>query len=92
MPGPDLSLDSRNLLAATCDSCRLLAFSGEFLECAAVTINPGFFAAQGLPALHDHVHILGVQFDAVTDPLGEFRGSQSGSRSQERVENQFATL
>jgi hypothetical protein len=29
---------------------------------------------------------------AAADPLGEFRGSQSGSRSQKRVVDQFAAL
>src|SRR6516162_7301224 len=75
MPGPDLGFDDRNLLAATRDSCHL-PLADDLLECAAVTVELGFLTAERLPPLHDHVHILGVQLDAVADPLSEFRGSE----------------
>jgi hypothetical protein len=91
MPGPDLGFDDRNLPAAARDSCHL-PFPGKFLERAAIAFELGSLAAERLPPLNDYVYILGIQFDAEADTLGEFCGSQSGPRTQERVVDQFATL
>ena len=49
-------------------------------------------ARQLLPALHDHVGILRVQFDAVTNALRDFSCGQRGATSQERLVNQFAAI
>jgi hypothetical protein len=72
MPGPDLGFDDRNLLAASRDSYHL-PFVGDLSESPAVAIELGLLFAQSLPALHNHVHILGVQLEAEANTLGEFR-------------------
>jgi hypothetical protein len=59
MSGPNLGFDGRNLLAAPRYSCHL-PFAGDLLEGAAVTVEPGLFPTQGLPALHDHIDVLGI--------------------------------
>jgi hypothetical protein len=72
MPGPNLGFDGRDLPAATRYSCRLLPFSGEFLECPAVAVEFGLFAAERLPPLNDYLDVLRFQLDAVADPLSQF--------------------
>jgi len=67
--GAQFRFDRRDLLAATVDSCRLLpAGVGDFLERSPITIGRGLVPAQRLPALHDHVNVLGIQFDAAAHP------------------------
>src|ERR1035441_6600007 len=64
-----------DLRAATLDSYgHLLAFLGYLVECAPVAVQRGLPARQTLPPLHHHIHVLGVQFDSVTDALGDLRG------------------
>ncbi len=71
VPGPQLGLDGCDLLLASVDSCRALpAFLGEFLERAPVAVESRLLAGQRLPALHDDINVLRVQFDADARALG----------------------
>jgi hypothetical protein len=50
----------RDFPAATRDSCLYLPFPSDFLESPPITVEPGLFPTERLPALHNHVHILRV--------------------------------
>jgi hypothetical protein len=71
MAGAELSLDVRNLPAEARDSCRaLFAHLSDLLKRPTVAVKLGLFATQRLPALHDHVHVLRIQFHAAADAFG----------------------
>ena len=53
-------------------------------------LERGLLAGQRLPALHDDIHVLRIQLDAVADALGQFRRRERRSRSEERLVNQLA--
>ena len=61
MPGAELTLDVRDLLAAARDSRRPLpTFRGDLLERASVAVKLGLFARQRLPALHNDIDVLRI--------------------------------
>src|SRR5260370_27733783 len=83
MTSAKLRFQVPDLLAAACDSLRpLLAFCRDLLEGSPVAIELGLAAAQGLPTLHDHVHVLGIQLHPTADALGEFCRGQRSSAAQ----------
>ena len=93
MAGPDLIFDGGDLAPAAVDSCgHPLTLFSNLIERAAVAFQYRLLAAQFLPPLHHHVHILRVQLDAVADALGEFRSGQGRPRSEEWLVNGLATL
>ena len=55
-----------------------------------VVIESGFLARQCLPALNDDVDVLRIQFDSITDALGQFGGRKRRARTEEWIVNQFA--
>src|ERR1039458_9001830 len=78
---------------ATGDSCDLqLALFGDLFKCAAGAIQGRLPARQPLPPLHHHVNVLWVQLNAVADALGDFRGGQGRSRSEERLVDRLPAL
>src|SRR5260370_29346814 len=92
MPGADLRFDGRDLAVTALDSRGLLlAFLGDLFERSAVALEGGFLAGQPLPALHNNVAVLCVEFDAVADPFCQFVGSERGPAAQERLVKQIAT-
>jgi hypothetical protein len=93
MTGADLFFDGGNLRTATGDSSGLLPpFLGDFVETAAIALQRCLTARQTLKALHYHVDILGVQLYSVADALGDFRGGERGTRSEEGLVHSFAAL
>src|SRR5260370_38952532 len=91
MPRAELEFHVRDLPVATSDSLRpLLAFRRDLLEGSPVALELGLIAAQRLPALHDHVDVLGIPFHTAADTFGEFCGAQPGAAPQEGVLNQPA--
>jgi hypothetical protein len=81
---PELSFDIRNLGPAAGDSRgHLLAFLGDLFERAAIALQHCLPSRQPLPSLHDHVHVLRIEFYSVTDALGDFRGGERAPRSEE---------
>ncbi len=59
---------------------------------AAVALQGGLAARHALPPFDDHIDVLGVQFDAPADALGDFRGGERGAAAQERLVHRFAAL
>src|SRR5215469_6771403 len=55
---------------------RLLAFLRDLFEGAPVTVQLGFLSIKRLPALHDHVYVLRIEFDTAADTLSEFCGGE----------------
>ena len=75
MAGTERRFHLRDLPAAAGDSLLpLAAFRSHVLERPTVAIQRGRFPAQRLPALHDHINVLGIEFHAEADSFGEFRG------------------
>jgi len=59
------------------DSCRFLpALYGDVIEDPPVSIEHCFLATQRLPALDDHIDVLRIQFEAITDTFGQFCSGQ----------------
>src|ERR1039458_2202446 len=56
------------------------------------SLQAGMAIGQRLPALDDHIHIFGIEFQAVADPPGQFGRGQSRARSKERLIHQLAPL
>src|SRR6266404_1666068 len=91
MPGKDLLRDGRDLAPAAFDSCDAPdPFSLNLLERAAVCLELRFLSAQRLPAPDDDVDVLRIEFNAVADALGQFRGRQRCAGTQKRLVHQFA--
>lgn len=91
--GEDQRLDFRDLAEAALDSCRDSdPFGFDLIEGPAITIKRGRSTGQFLPA-HDHdVNLLGIEFHADTDALGELRRRALGAAAQERFIHAFAAL
>src|ERR1022692_2554342 len=84
MARPDLGFDGSDLAPALGDSCGLLAaFFGNLNERAAVAVQRGLAARDGLPPGNYHVHVLGVQLDAPANAFSDLRGGQGRPRSEE---------
>ena len=65
MAGPDLIFDGGDLAPAAVDSCgHPLTLFSNLIERAAVAFQYRLLAAQFLPPLHHHVHILRVSLPA----------------------------
>jgi multidrug efflux system membrane fusion protein len=78
MPSPDLRFDFRDFVPATSQSSRCsFSFLADLGECPAVPVQNSVLAADLLPALHDNIDVLGIELDAVADPLGEFTEARS---------------
>src|SRR4051794_15921821 len=93
MPGVELEFYGRDLLAAASDSFgRPPPFCADLLESSAIPVQRGLSAAQGLPALHDYVHVFRIQFHTAADALGQFGGGQSGAAPQEGLVYQLTAL
>src|ERR1035441_7537642 len=85
--------DFRDLLVAASNSyCASPAFLGDHLERSPIALQRGVLAGQGLPALDNDVNVLRVEFQPVADALGEFGGSERGTRSEEGLVHQLAAL
>ena len=52
------------------------ALLGYLLEPAAVAIQDDRLLGQFRVPLANHVHVLGIEFEAIADALGQFRGGQ----------------
>src|ERR1017187_8170604 len=84
MARPDLGFDGSDLAPALGDSCGLLAaFFGNVIERAAVSVQRGLAARDGLQPGNYHAHVLGVQLDAPANAFSELRGGQGRPRSEE---------
>src|SRR5690242_3857078 len=93
MPSSDLRFDVRDLAAAACDSCgdaQPLGF--DLRERSAVRLQTRLPATEVLPALDDAIHVLRIQLDTVAGTPAHFRGDEGGSRAEERVVDDRATL
>jgi hypothetical protein len=65
MASPDLKFRFRNFPAATLDSYgRVLPFFRDLIERSPVAVERGLLRRVLLPAPHDHVDVLGVEFHA----------------------------
>src|SRR5271169_2592421 len=42
-------------------------------------------AGEGLPALHDHIDITGIELEPAADPTGHLGGDQARARAEKRV-------
>ncbi len=47
---------------------------------------------QSLPALHDYVRVLRIEFHSTADPFGDFGGGQCCATTHKRFVHQLATL
>ncbi len=90
---PVSDFDSRNLGLTARDSfvC-LVALLSNFFERPPICLESRFPARQILPSGDNGIHVLRIQLDPVTDPLGGFRGCQSSAASEKGLVHRFAAL
>ncbi len=86
MAASDLRFGFRDLLAAAFDSCsRLPPFFRDLVERAAIAIEQGLLPRILLPATHDYVDVLRIEFHPVADPPGLLGGNQRRARPEKAV-------
>ena len=88
MPRSDHRFDFRDLAAAVLDSFHATSpISLHLFEILAVRLELGVLAGELLPPLDHYVDILRIEFEPVTDTLGQFGSRKSRATSQERVKH-----
>src|SRR5712691_10875055 len=68
------------------------ALLGYLLERATIAIQDDRLLGQLRVPLANHVHVLGIEFEAIADPLGQFSGGQGRATPQEGLVYHFAAL
>ena len=84
MSPTNAGFDFRNLQAAPVDSGSFQALSTDLVERTFVAIEAGDFPGVDLPASHDDVYILRVEFHEVCQTVTTLTGDEGGTRSPNR--------
>src|SRR5258708_4081632 len=93
MARAEFCLDGRDFPAALLDSLRLPpTLLSDLIEGTSIALQRRLLSREALPARHDHVHILGVQLEAITNALGGFRRRQRCAAAEERIVNYLPTF
>ena len=95
MPGTYLGFDGRYLGAGSVAIHAGTSFRRSSAISSNVRPSPSSVAlppVTALPPGNYHVNVLWIDFESVTDALGDFRGGQGRTRSEERLVDRLPAL
>jgi hypothetical protein len=89
--GEQFGFDLRDLAAAVLDSfCDSGPRFFDLLEGAAIAFERCLFTTQQMPALTDHVDVLGIKLQTVADAFRQPRSRERGAAAKEWIINELA--